>query len=162
MSFGLPIVTIRPFNAYGPRQSAHGVIPAAIVQALWRDAVVLGSLHPVRDMTFVADIVDGFLRAVASDGILGETINLGSGEAKSVGELAELILKILGLRKPIEHDPARARPEASEVLNLVCDNGKARRLLGWQPNVSLEDGLRLTIEQVRQNPRAYDGDRYAI
>jgi NAD dependent epimerase/dehydratase len=162
LSFGLPVVTLRPFNTYGPRQSARGVVPATIIQALRRDAVALGSLHPVRDMTYVADTVDGFLRAVAADGILGETINLGSGEAKSVGELAELILGIMDLRQPIEHDAARARPAASEVLNLVCDNGKAARLLGWRPRVSLERGLRLTIDQIRQNPQAYDADRYAI
>jgi NAD dependent epimerase/dehydratase len=161
-SFDLPVVTVRPFNTYGPRQSARAFIPSIIVQALQRDAVSLGNLHPRRDMTYVGDTVDGFARAAVTAGIEGETINLGTGDSRSVGEFAETILKILNIDKPIELDPARVRPDASEVLNLVADNGKAARLLGWRPAVSMEDGLRLTIDHISRHLQSYEADRYAV
>jgi NAD dependent epimerase/dehydratase len=161
-SFDLPVVTVRPFNTYGPRQSARAFIPAVIVQALRRDVISLGNLHPKRDMTYVADTVDGFVRAITAEGIEGEVINLGSGGAQTVGDFVEKIQMLLGIDKPVEVDPARVRPEASEVLNLVADNGKAQRLLGWQPSVSLDEGLQLTIDYVRRHVQTYDADRYAV
>jgi dTDP-glucose 4,6-dehydratase len=113
-------------------------------------------------MTYVADTVDGFVRAITADGIEGEVINLGSGGAQTVGEVVAKIQTLLGIDKPIEVDPARIRPEASEVFNLVADNGKAQRLLGWQTSISLDEGLRLTIDHIRHHLRAYDADRYAV
>jgi NAD dependent epimerase/dehydratase len=160
-SFNAPVVTLRPFNTYGPRQSARAFIPAVVVQALEQDVVSLGNLHPRRDMTFVDDTVDAFVRAAATPGIEGETLNLGTGQARSIGEYVELILRIMDMDKPIRTDPGRLRPERSEVLNLVSDNRKAATLLGWQPRVSIEEGLRRTIEHIRQSTHLYQPSRYA-
>jgi NAD dependent epimerase/dehydratase len=161
-SFDTPVVTIRPFNTFGPRQSARAFIPAIISQALSRDAVRLGALTPRRDMTYVADTVDGFLRAAVMTEILGETINLGSGEAFSIGEFATRILSLMGCSKPIVHDAVRDRPEKSEVMNLVSDNRKAARLMQWKPATSLDDGLRRAIEFVSTHSDLYASDAYTV
>ena len=156
------MVTIRPFNTFGPRQSARAFIPTIISQALSRDAVRLGALAPHRDMTYVADTVDGFLRAAVGPEILGETINLGTGEAFSIGEFATRILSLMGSKKPIVHDAARDRPEKSEVMNLVSDNRKAARLMQWKPATSLDDGLRRVIEFVSMHPELYASESYTV
>lgn len=161
-SFNLPIVTIRPFNTYGPRQSARAIIPTIIVQALERDTIRLGNLTPKRDLTYVADTVDGFVRAATTKGVEGQTINLGSGTSVSVGELAEKILSATGLKKQIVIDESRVRPETSEVSNLVAENMKARELLGWSPCIKLDQGLLETIDYVRSNIRFYDSKTYCI
>jgi NAD dependent epimerase/dehydratase len=161
-SFDTPVVTIRPFNTFGPRQSARAFIPAIISQALSCDAVRLGALSPRRDMTYVADTVDGFLRAAVMTNILGDTINLGSGEAFSIGELATRILRLMGCSKPIVHDAARDRPEKSEVMNLVSDNRKAARLMQWKPATSLDDGLRRVIEFISMHPELYTSEGYTV
>jgi NAD dependent epimerase/dehydratase len=161
-SFDTPVVTIRPFNTFGPRQSARAFIPTIISQALFRDVVSLGALTPQRDMTYVADTVDGFLRAAVMPEILGETINLGTGEAFSIGEFATRILSLMGCGKSIVHDAARDRPEKSEVRNLVSDNRKAARLMQWKPATSLDDGLRKVIEFVAVHPELYASESYTI
>lgn len=161
-SFGTPVVTIRPFNTFGPRQSARAFIPTVISQALSRDAVHLGALAPQRDMTYVSDTVDGFIRAAAMPGILGQTINLGTGETRSIGEFANRILALMGCSKPIVHDAARDRPEMSEVMKLVSDNRKAARLMQWKPTTSTDDGLRRAIEFVSAHPQLYASERYTI
>jgi NAD dependent epimerase/dehydratase len=161
-SFNTPVVTLRPFNTFGPRQSARAFIPAIISQALAGDTVRLGALAPRRDMTYVSDTVDGFVRAATAAGIEGETINLGTGEMFSVGEFAERILAMMGSKAGIECDPARKRPEASEVAALVSDNGKARRLLGWQPGTALDDGLRATIDFLERHRELYQPQLYAL
>jgi NAD dependent epimerase/dehydratase len=161
-SFDTPVVTIRPFNTFGPRQSARAFIPTIISQALTRDAIRLGGLTPQRDMTFVADTVDGFMRAAVMPGILGETINLGTGETFSIGEFAHRILGLMRCDKPIVHDASRDRPEKSEVMKLVSDNRKAARLMQWSPATALDDGLRQAIDFVAAHPELYAADRYTV
>jgi NAD dependent epimerase/dehydratase len=161
-SFDTPVVVVRPFNTFGPRQSARAFIPTIISQALSREAVHLGSLTPQRDMTYVADTVAGFIRAAVTPGILGETINLGTGEALSIGEFATRILRLMGCGKPIVHDRARDRPEKSEVLKLVSDNRKADRLMQWRPATSLDDGLLEAIAFVSANPGLYAPETYIV
>jgi NAD dependent epimerase/dehydratase len=161
-SFETPVVTLRPFNTFGPRQSARAFIPTVIAQALERDVIELGSLDPQRDMTFVDDTVEGFIRAAVTPGIEGETINLGTGETFTIGNFVERILHILGLSTTVRQDPKRMRPVASEVLRLVADNSKAMRLMGWAPQTSLDDGLRQTIEFVRNNPHFYRPTEYTV
>jgi NAD dependent epimerase/dehydratase len=161
-SFDTPVVTLRPFNTYGPRQSARAFIPTVISQAVSREAVHLGALSPRRDMTYVADTVDGFLRAATTPGIDGETINLGTGAAFSIGEFAARILQLMGSEKPIVHDAERERPAKSEVMELLSDNGKAKRLLGWTPATTLDEGLRAAIEFVTAHKASYAADRYVV
>ena len=161
-SFGMPVVTLRPFNTFGPRQSARAFIPTVISQALELGEISLGSLDPQRDMTFVDDTVEGFLRAALASGIEGETIHLGVGSAHSIGEIASRILAHMGIDMPIRLDPQRVRPPASEVMKLVSDNSKAKRLLGWGARVSLDEGLLRTIEFVRQNRSFFRPAVYAV
>ena len=161
-SFGTPVVTLRPFNTFGPRQSARAVIPTIIAQALERDEVTLGSLDPERDLTYVGDTVDGFIRAAVQPGIEGETVNLGTGETHGIGAIAERILGLIGTEKSVRSDPRRVRPAASEVGKLVSDNRKANRLLGWQPRTSLDEGLRQTIAFIDRHRAAYRASSYAV
>ncbi|MDE2005912.1 MAG: GDP-mannose 4,6-dehydratase [Rhodospirillales bacterium] len=161
-SFATPVVTLRPFNTYGPRQSARAFIPTIVIQALERDVVKLGALDPMRDMTYVADTVDGFLRAATADGIEGETINLGTGETHSIGDFATRILGLMGSKARIETEAARARPSNSEVMKLVSDNSLARARLGWAPRTSLDDGLRATIDFIDRHRHLYRADRYTV
>ena len=162
-SFSTPVVTLRPFNTFGPRQSARAFIPTIISQALSRDVVRLGSLTPERDMTFVSDTVAGFLAAATVPGVEGKTINLGTGKTFSVGWFAETILALMGMKdKPIEQDAERMRPGKSEVLKLISDNRFALEVLGWEPRVSLEDGLRRAIDFVSAHRDLYATDRYVV
>ncbi len=162
LSFGLPVVTVRPFNTYGPRQSARAVVPAIIAQCLTGQVVRLGSLHPTRDLNYVADTVAGFLAAAEADAAVGRTVNLGSGREISIGDLAALIARLAGRPLAIESEPQRVRPEQSEVARLLADNRLARELLGWQPQVSLEAGLGLTIAWLRDHLAAYRPDTYQL
>ena len=161
-SFSTPVVTLRPFNTFGPRQSARAFIPAIVSQAITRDFIELGALDPQRDMTFIADTVAGFLKAGAMPGIEGETINLGTGETYSIGHFAQLILKLMNSTKEIRQDPKRMRPSGSEVLKLVSDNRKAGRLLGWAPRVSIDDGLNQAISFVEDNIDLYRTEIYNV
>jgi dTDP-glucose 4,6-dehydratase len=161
-SFGAPVVTLRPFNTYGPRQSMRAVIPTIAVQALRGDVVRLGSLTPTRDLNFVTDTVDAFLRAGRVPGIEGRLMNLARDEETSVGALAEKIVAIVGRPVRIEADASRLRPEASEVQRLRGDSSLARELLGWTPVVPLDEGLRRTVAWVRENLDAYAGDGYQV
>ncbi len=145
-SFGLNAVTIRPFNTYGPRQSLRAIIPTVVTQALRSDEVRVGSTHPKRDMTFVLDNVNGYLAAAGRSGLAGETINLGTGKSFSIREMIDTVGKILGKELTIIEEKERIRPEKSEVLELLCDNSKAKESLGWSPDHTLEDGLKKVIE----------------
>jgi NAD dependent epimerase/dehydratase len=161
-SFDLPVVTVRPFNTYGPRQSARAVIPTIISQALTQDLIRLGNLEARRDLTYVADTVEGFLRAGEKAGVEGETFNLGTGQEVSIGELAGEILRQVGRGVQIEVDPARLRPEKSEVQRLLSDNRLASERLGWQPQVGLQEGLRRTIAWMRDHLELYEAGRYQV
>lgn len=161
-SFGLPVVTVRPFNTYGPRQSARAVIPTIITQCLAGGPVRLGNLHPTRDLNFVTDTVAGFLLAAATPSAVGETINIGSGAEISVGDLAKRIAQLMGCPLQLASETARLRPADSEVERLLADNRKARQLLGWQPRVSLDDGLRQTIGWLRENQQRYRPGVYVV
>jgi dTDP-glucose 4,6-dehydratase len=159
-AYELPVVTVRPFNTYGPRQSARAVIPTIITQALAQDVVRLGNLETTRDFTYVDDTVRGFLRAAEAQGVEGGTFNLGTGEEISIGGLARKIIAILGRPVEISLDEARLRPEASEVLRLLSDNSLAKQRLGWEPSVSLEQGLEATIHWVRAHLERYRVGEY--
>jgi|SRR5208282_262751 NAD dependent epimerase/dehydratase len=161
-SFGLPAVRIRPFNTYGPRQSARAVIPTIIVQALHSDILKLGRLTPKRDFTFVDDTVRGFVLAAESSDLLGEDLNLGSGEAVSIGELVRYVLTEVGRQPLVVLDQQRVRPEGSEVMELVASNRKAAQLIDWHPRVTLAKGLALTVAWVRRNFDRYRLDDYSI
>ncbi|KUK36968.1 MAG: NAD-dependent epimerase/dehydratase [Thermacetogenium phaeum] len=162
-SFGLPVTVIRPFNTYGPRQSARAVIPTIITQLLrGHEEIKLGNLTPTRDFNFVEDTVDGFITAGLSPHTVGEVINIGSGREISIGELAALLGKLIGVEVRIQDDPARYRPEASEVERLCCNNNKARELTGWQPKYSLTDGLKITIEWFKQHLELYKTGQYNV
>jgi NAD dependent epimerase/dehydratase len=161
-SFNTPVVTLRPFNTFGPRQSARAFIPTVISQALQRPFIEMGALDPQRDMTFVGDTVEGYIQAASQPGIEGETINLGTGETHSIGDFTHRILTLLGVDKPIRLDERRLRPAASEVLKLVSDNSKARRLMNWAPRTSLDDGLRQTIAFIDKNRHLYRSASFAV
>jgi NAD dependent epimerase/dehydratase len=162
LSFDLPVVTVRPFNTFGPRQSARAVIPTIIAQCLTQSKIHLGNLHPTRDLNYVANTVDGFVRAASVDAAIGKTINLGSSRKISVGSLAELIASMINGSIVIEHDNERTRPTKSEVECLLADNTLARTLLGWEPRVSLEEGLRPTIEWMRKNLTRYRPNEFTV
>lgn len=163
LSFDLPVATIRPFNTFGPRQSARAVIPTIISQALVKDEIHVGSLDPVRDMNFVKDTVDGFISIASSKRSIGEVINIGSGEGYTIGEILNTILKILAKEDiQVIEDAKRIRPEKSEVLELICDNSKAKKLLNWEPKHSLEQSLRLTIDWFRDHTNLYDTNEYVV
>ncbi|HKG62172.1 MAG TPA: SDR family NAD(P)-dependent oxidoreductase [Pyrinomonadaceae bacterium] len=162
LSFGLPVVTVRPFNTYGPRQSARAVIPTIVTQALSGSEIRLGNLEPTRDLNFVADTVEGFIKAAETPKAIGETINLGSGREISIGDLAALILKLMNREIPIALEDARVRPENSEVDRLLADSRKGQSILGWTPKYSLEEGLMATIEWIRNNSERYRTGIYVI
>jgi NAD dependent epimerase/dehydratase len=161
-SFGTPVVILRPFNTYGPRQSARAVIPTIIAQALSREEIKLGATSPTRDFLYVTDTVQGLLRCATAEGIEGETINLGTGVEVSIGDLAQRVLRLLGVEVPIALDEGRLRPPNSEVERLVADVSKAKRLLAWQPEVSLDEGLRRTIEWLTGSLSSYKTSVYNI
>jgi NAD dependent epimerase/dehydratase len=162
LSFDLPVVTVRPFKTYGPRQSARAVIPTIVTQALSQSEIRLGNLEPTRDLNFVTDTVEGFIKAAESNNAVGEVINLGTGREISIGALAQTILQTMGKKIPVVSESQRVRPENSEVERLCAENRKARELLGWQPQFSLEEGLVKTIEWLRENHEQYRSDVYVI
>lgn len=162
-SYDLPVVTLRPFNTYGPRQSARAMIPTVLAQALTGgDEIRLGNLEPRRDLTFVEDTARAFLLAAETPNIDGETIHFGQGKAFSVDEVAKKCLAIVGSQARIESAAERQRPEKSEVGLLLCDATKARRLLGWTPKVSLEEGLNRTADYVRCHAERYRPTTYIV
>lgn len=164
-SFGLPVCTVRPFNTYGPRQSARAIIPTIITQLLdGGNEISLGNLHPTRDLLFVKDTADAFVRIAASDGIVGEEINIASQSEISVGELARKIIDMINPRAEIVRDKKRIRPDKSEVERLFGSNRKLNALTGWKASRSLEDGLRETIDWFRdkENLKLYKPDIYNV
>lgn len=149
LSFGVPAVTLRPFNTFGPRQSARAVIPTVVSQlAAGASEIRLGALNPTRDFTFVADTAAAFVAVgtAPAGSVVGEVFNAGTGAEISIGDLTARIGELMGRPVPVWPDPDRLRPEASEVMRLVCDSAKLRARTGWQPRFSLSDGLKLTID----------------
>ncbi len=162
-AFDVPVVVLRPFNTYGPRQSMRAVLPTILTQLMaGGDTIRLGSLKPRRDMTFVSDTVDGFLRAGVAQNVEGEVIQLGTGVSVSIGELFELACRVTGSDAKVEADPERVRPEKSEVMELLSNPSRARERLGWTPQVELEDGLRQTAEWFRGQLSRYRATRYYV
>ncbi|MDR3355416.1 MAG: NAD-dependent 4,6-dehydratase LegB [Synergistaceae bacterium] len=161
-SFGTPVSVVRPFNTYGPRQSARAVIPTIASQLLaGKKEIKLGSLTPTRDLNFVTDTADGFIKIGLHDESLGRVTNLGTGLEISVGDLARKIAKIVGTEAVIVCDESRLRPANSEVERL-CSDASLARSLGWRPNVSLTDGLSATIDWIRRNAGRFKTDVYAV
>ena len=162
-AFNLPVVTLRPFNTYGPRQSARAVIPTVITQALTgAQEIRLGNLDPKRDLTFVEDTARAFLLAAETPGIEGEVIHFGQGEAVTVGEIAQKCLQAVGSAAKVVSVADRQRPDKSEVGLLLCQAAKAKRVLQWEPRVSLDEGLLRTAEYLRANLANYRPDRYTV
>lgn len=161
-SFGLPVVTVRPFNTYGPRQSARAVIPTIITQCMKADIVKLGSLHPTRDLNFVLDTVKGFILAAESKNAIGQTINVGTGKEISIGDLAKKIGILIGKNIKIECEDQRLRPEKSEVERLCALNKRALELLNWSPTHTLDEGLKLTIDWIGEHLELYRPDIYTV
>jgi NAD dependent epimerase/dehydratase len=168
-SFGTPVTVVRPFNAYGPRQSARAIIPATIIQiASGKKEIALGALHPTRDFNFVLDTVRGFICAANSDEANGEVINIGSNFEISIGDTVELIAEIMGADISISLDESRLRPAKSEVDRLLADNSKAGELLGWSPEYGGREGLRKGLEQTvewflnRENLKGYKAAIYNV
>lgn len=162
LSFSLPVVTVRPFNTYGPRQSARAIIPTVITQCLTGNTVRLGNLSPTRDLNYVSDTVNGFLMAAESEQAIGRTVNLGGGQEISIGNLAKRIAQLIEREITIVSDEQRIRPKGSEVERLLADNRLANELIGWQPTTSLDQGLKNTITWVSENLNAFRPGRYAV
>ena len=162
-SFDLPVVIVRPFNTYGPRQSARAIIPTVITQILSsKRKIKLGSLFPKRDLTYVKDTVEGFIKAAESPKAIGEVINIGSNFEISIGDLVKVIAKMISPDIEVEFDKERQRPDRSEVERLLADIKKAKELLGWAPEYSLEQGLKETIDWFRHNKDIYKSDIYNV
>jgi NAD dependent epimerase/dehydratase len=161
-SYGLPVVTVRPFNTYGPRQSARAVIPTIVSQALARQPIRLGNLTPTRDLNFVLDTVEGFCLAGVERAAVGATLNLGTGQEISIGDLARKICTLMEVDLEVEQVEERVRPGLSEVERLCADARLARSVLGWTPAHTLETGLRQTIKWISERPGLYRVGAYAV
>jgi NAD dependent epimerase/dehydratase len=161
-AFELPVTIVRPFNTYGPYQSARAIVPTIITQALTGEPLRLGALEPRRDLTYVTDTVGGFVSAAQADAVVGSTLQLGTGTDVSVRELVELVGELLARELAVELDSDRLRPEASEVERLVSEPRLARELTGWTPQVDMRDGLAKTIEWIQANKSRYRVEDYAI
>jgi UDP-glucose 4-epimerase len=162
-SFGTPVIVLRPFNTYGPRQSARAVIPTILTQLLaGKSRIALGSVAPRRDFTFVTDTVDAFVRAASAPITPGEVVQLGTGRAYSVGEVFKIATRIVGVDAEIEQREERIRPTGSEVEVLLSDPTRARDLLGWQAETSFEAGIEITTEWLRHSIHKYWPDVYGV
>ncbi len=162
-SFGLPVKVVRPFNTYGPRQSARAVVPTIITQVLsGKKQIQLGNTSPTRDLTHVADTVQGFWELARSSKAVGQVVNIGMNTEISVGQLTELIARLTKKKIRIVQDPLRLRGAKTEVERLRCDNTKLLKLTGWKPQFTLEEGLKETIEWIRGNLSSYKVDLYNV
>ena len=163
LSFNLPVVTIRPFNTFGPRQSARAIVPTILSQLLGGcQTLSLGSLDPVRDLTYVRDTAAGFIAVASSDTAVGEVLNIGVGEGLTIRQIAETAMDVVGRRVPLTVQQERVRPDASEVRALICDSAKAALLTGWRPIVSFQQGLTETANFVAAHPDLYRPEEYSV
>jgi nucleoside-diphosphate-sugar epimerase len=149
LSYDLPVVLCRIFNVYGPRVSPFLVIPTIVLQIMEGKELKLGDLSPTRNFTYVDDIVNAFVRMAESDKVAGEVVNFGSSEAVTIGQLAHMIAKIMNVEISVQQDPKRLRPEKGEIHRVVADTSKAKELVNWEPQISLEEGLRRTIAWIK-------------
>ncbi|HXU71380.1 MAG TPA: GDP-mannose 4,6-dehydratase [Polyangia bacterium] len=162
-TFGTPVTVLRPFNTYGPRQSTRAIIPTILTQLLeGKRDIQLGRLDTKRDLTFVGDTVDGFVRAAFTSGLEGRTVQLGVGRAVTIAELFAMACRAVGVEAQAKQEERRLRPDASEVLVLESDPSLAGELLGWKPTVSLEEGLRRTAEWLGSNLTHYRTDYFHV
>ncbi|MGD0784506.1 MAG: SDR family NAD(P)-dependent oxidoreductase [Sedimentisphaerales bacterium] len=161
-AFGCPFAIIRPFNTFGPRQSMRAIIPTIITQALKKNDIQLGSLSPTRSFTYVSDIVDGFIKIAESDKSIGNVINIGTDIEISIGDLANKIVALMGKKIKVICTEERIRSASSEVQRLCADNSKAKALLGWEPKIGLDEGLKKTISWISEFHQLYDSDKYAV
>ncbi len=162
-SFGTPVTIIRPFNTYGPRQSARAIIPTIVTQILsGKTQIRLGNLTPTRDLNYVKDTANGFITVGLHEKTIGDVYNIGSGREISIGELAQKIMDLLGRHVEIVQDEQRFRPDKSEVERLLCNADKAKALTGWEPKYTLEEGLKETIEWIQNNMQYYKPDIYNV
>jgi NAD dependent epimerase/dehydratase len=163
LSYGLPVVTVRPFNTYGPRQSLRAVIPTIMTQLLTGyQEIKLGALHPTRDFNFVLDTVSGFLALARCDSAIGNVVNVGSGREISIGDLVALLFEITGIDGKIVCENGRLRPEKSEVDRLLCDASLAFELCGWHPDYTLEQGLAETVRWMKDHLKRFKSKRYTL
>ena len=162
-SFGIPVTIIRPFNTYGPRQSARAVIPTIISQILaGKKQIKLGNLSPTRDLNYVKDIANGFITVGLHENTIGDVYNLGSGQEISIGDLAQKIIELTGKEVEIIGDTQRIRPEKSEVERLLSNAEKAKKVTGWEPKYTLEEGLKETIDWIKDNLHYYKPEIYNV
>jgi dTDP-glucose 4,6-dehydratase len=159
-AFGLPVAILRPFNTFGPRQSARAIIPTIISQALSRPVVKLGRLDPRRDLSYVKDTAEGFIAIAGCDAALGKVVNIGRGDDVSIGDLVEKIGAILGKRIAVETETERVRPASSEVERLLAGTAQAQDLWGWAPRYTLEEGLTETVAWIRDHLDRFRPDVY--
>jgi len=159
-TYDLPVTVVRPFNTYGPFQSARAVIPTILLQALEGDRIRLGSLEPRRDFTYVSDTVDGFLRVAAEPSTTGLTLQLGTGEELSVREIVDVAAEVVGRPLTIEQETLRVRPRGSEVMRLISNPERVRSLTGWRHEVGLHEGMSRTLEWLRTSRRSGRADEY--
>ena len=162
-SYNLPIVIVRPFNTFGPRQSARAVIPTIISQALTKDTVLLGAIHTTRDYTYAEDTARGLMQAAQHPEALGKIVNLGTGISNTIGGIADRIIELIG--RPvtiIANESERMRPQASEVLRLESDNRLAAQLIDWRPQYTFDDGLQKTINWMREHIAQFDAQKYVV
>jgi dTDP-glucose 4,6-dehydratase len=158
LSYGLPVVTIRPFNTFGPRQSARAVIPALITQALTQNTVHLGNLEARRDFTYVSDTVMGFMKIAEAQNVEGQTINLGSGQEMRIADLVEKVLELVDHPLEVVIDQDRLRPQKSEVQRLISDNRLALQKMNWGPQVSFDEGLKMTFDWIKDHLHLFSGE----
>jgi NAD dependent epimerase/dehydratase len=161
-SYDLPLGVIRPFNIYGPRQSARAIIPSIITQALLKKKVNLGSISPTRDLTFVTDSASGFIAFAQCEKTVGEVVNLGSNREVSISELIDVVSTCLNRKIRVTEEKKRVRPEKSEVERLFSDSRKAKALFGWNPKIDIEEGIRKTISWMEKNIDRYKEEIYNI
>lgn len=162
LSFNVPVVTARPFNTFGPRQSARAVIPTIITQCFQSNTIKLGNLQATRDLNYVSNTVEGLVLLASTPNAIGKTVNLGSNREISIEDLAHLIAKLMNKEITIETEVDRLRPENSEVERLIADSSLATELTGWKPKVTLEEGLSKTIEWFASNLNRYNVGIYTI
>ena len=161
-SFKMPVKILRPFNTYGPRQSLRAVIPTIISQCLKENNINLGNIHPFRDFLYVEDTCKGFLEIAKSKKLLGEVANIGSGKEITIKNLTKLIMKISDTKKKINHEKKRTRPKNSEVNRLICDNKKIIKCSKWKPKVRLEEGIKRTLDWLKNSPSLKKSNQYII